>query len=67
MLSQSEISNLKPPYVAIYKARFVSDLIGKPEDRFSRDAAHMFCSEPACVILSFAVQEGLNLIWPEIQ
>ena len=35
LLSDSEISSLQPSSMA----RFVSDLVGNPEDRFSHDAA----------------------------
>ena len=46
LLSRSEISSLFRGCTA----RFVSDLVGNPEDRFSRDGAHLssaFQTEPA--------------------
>ena len=36
---KSEISSLKPLYIAW----FVLELLGNPEDRFSNDAANLFC------------------------
>ena len=38
---KSEISSLWPPSVAVQAGCFLSDLVGNPEDRFSREAAHI--------------------------
>ena len=42
VLPKSEISSL----FCGCKARFVSDLVGNPEDRFSQDAAHIMMWPP---------------------
>ena len=37
------ITNFKPPAIFCHcAARFVSDLVGNPEDRFSQNEAHLF-------------------------
>ena len=41
LLSKYEISSLQPSSVLSCTARFVSDLVGNPEDRFSQKEAHM--------------------------
>ena len=41
LVSMSEISSL---YLASAEGRFMSYLVGNPEERFSRDGAHMMLS-----------------------
>ena len=41
LLSKSEISSLALADFCGYTARFVSEPVGKPEDRFSHDAAQI--------------------------
>ena len=42
LLPKSEISCFKPSYVTV--VRFVSDLVGNPEDQFSHNEAHISSS-----------------------
>ena len=42
LLPKSEISSLYASSVTV-TARFVSDLVGNPEDRFSQNEAHFIC------------------------
>ena len=51
LLSKSEVPMLLPFSVAVY-SRFVLDLIGSSEDRFSHDAAHIISLFP-CLKINF--------------